>query len=387
MKNYFKYISVAVCVLSLSGCIAEEAPNAEADILTATLSDTGALNREPIIENTQVTFYVNFNVNLTSLAPEFTLTEGATIEPPSGTVLDFSENRIQTYTVTSQDGKWSKQYSVTARYPNLKNNSYSFDNVKLNSGPKVPYQVFYDATGTDTLFWASGNSGYAIAAALMNPPITSYSDYPTYQVEEGQAGKCAALTTRITGTYGARLGSPIAAGNLFLGTFAVNLGNTLLSTHFGIPFTQLPTYLSGYYKYTPGPVYYMKDKSLPEGMREVPDKVDTPSIYAVFFETTDEIQYLTGANVLADDNPLIVATAVLPDDEKVPTDEWRQFYIPFTYRGNGENINWEKLASGKYSISIVFSSSSDGDLFSGAPGSTLLVDEVILGSVNPDQHK
>lgn len=388
MKMYYcRYILAVLCSALLTGCIADEAPNAEADIVGATLSDSSALNRAPIIENTQVTFYVNFDVNLMELAPEFTLTEGATIVPPNGTVFDFSENKVQTYTVTSQDGKWSKEYSVTARYPNLKNNKYSFDSVvQEQSGKMPPYDVFFDAVGTDKLFWASGNSGYAIAAALMSPPISSASDYPTYQSDEGWSGKCAALTTRVTGKYGAMLGSPIAAGNLFLGTFAVNLSNTLLSTHFGIPFTQLPTYISGYYKYKPGPVYYVKDKSESDGMREVPDMIDTPSLYGVFYETTDEVQYLTGENVLAADNELIMATAILPDAEKTPTDEWCPFYIPFTYR-DGVEIDYKKLAAGKYSIAIVFSSSVDGDHFSGAPGSTLMVDEVTLGSVNPDEQK
>lgn len=38
----------------------------------------------------------------------------------------------------------------------------------------------------------------------------------------------------------------------------------------------------------------------------------------------------------------------------------------------------EKLEDGKYSLRLVFTSSIDGDLFSGAVGSTLLIDEVEL---------
>ena len=37
-----------------------------------------------------------------------------------------------------------------------------------------------------------------------------------------------------------------------------------------------------------------------------------------------------------------------------------------------------KLAKGEYKISIIFASSKDGATFEGAPGSTLLVDEVEL---------
>lgn len=38
-----------------------------------------------------------------------------------------------------------------------------------------------------------------------------------------------------------------------------------------------------------------------------------------------------------------------------------------------------KLAEGKYNLAIVFSSSIRGDHFEGAPGSTLLIDEIELG--------
>lgn len=51
------------------------------------------------------------------MAPEFVLTEGATIVPASGTMLDFS--KPQTYTVTSQDGLWSKEYTVMVQAPQV----------------------------------------------------------------------------------------------------------------------------------------------------------------------------------------------------------------------------------------------------------------------------
>lgn len=41
-------------------------------------------------------------------------------------------------------------------------------------------------------------------------------------------------------------------------------------------------------------------------------------------------------------------------------------------------IDNAKLAKGEYKISIIFASSKDGATFEGAPGSTLLVDEVEL---------
>ena len=56
--------------------------------------------------------------------------------------------------------------------------------------------------------------------------------------------------TRSTGFFGQIAGMPIAAGNLFIGSFDVNnaMSNPLKATKFGLPFRHVPTYLAGYYK-------------------------------------------------------------------------------------------------------------------------------------------
>ena len=90
-------------------CIQDEAPNAEADIETCTVPGD-VLNRDPIIGNDQITLPLKKGANISKLAPEFTLTPGATINPESGVVRDFSTP--QKYVVTSEDGKWKKEYEV-----------------------------------------------------------------------------------------------------------------------------------------------------------------------------------------------------------------------------------------------------------------------------------
>lgn len=75
-----------VCLLlgiTLVSCIRDEALNAEADILTCTVSGD-ILKRDPIIENNKVVLMVTADADLTHQAPEFTLTPGATISPPVG---------------------------------------------------------------------------------------------------------------------------------------------------------------------------------------------------------------------------------------------------------------------------------------------------------------
>ena len=44
----------------------------------------------------------------------------------------------------------------------------------------------------------------------------------------------------------------------------------------------------------------------------------------------------------------------------------------------GKTIDKDKLAAGLYNLAIVASSSMDGDLFAGAIGSTLMIDELLL---------
>ena len=105
----FRTIIIGICIcLGFSSCIQDEAPNAEADILSCTLPDPSILKSKPTITNNSVILmaYSSIEDGIKQIAPSSSLTEGATIYPPNGTVLDFSEP--QTYIVTSQDGQWEK---------------------------------------------------------------------------------------------------------------------------------------------------------------------------------------------------------------------------------------------------------------------------------------
>ena len=108
MKVQSFVLCFLLTLLSVS-CIREEAPNAEADILSCTV-DGDILKAEPEIGNESVTLTVKSDADITNLAPVFTLTPGATIKPASGTAFDFTTPR--TYTVTSEDGHWTKTYTV-----------------------------------------------------------------------------------------------------------------------------------------------------------------------------------------------------------------------------------------------------------------------------------
>lgn len=378
MRLYMRFFHVLlVCAFcaTLTSCFKEEPLNAECDIEYAYLhSDdpeatfyqlTDSLVEVYSTDNV-IEFGVKEDVDLTALAPEFVLTEGATIEPASGSVHDFSGNTPVSYTVTSQDGKWSRTYTVyiNHRIRTIDEiSTLSFENSMLDTSQR--YAVWYEtaADGYEINAWATGNPGFAITAGDAAP-----SEYPSSVLEEGYGGRGVRLITRATGTLGAWFGMPIAAGNLFTGTFNTldALGSATKATRFGTPVSQRPLSFSGYYKYTPGEEVTGKDN------KPIPGKIDAGDIYAILYRNTDsegKAFTLDGDNVKTSDQ--IVATAII--DEVKPTTEWTPFDINFTYK---EQLDEQILRNYGYSLAIVFSSSINGAYFEGAVGSTLCIDEV-----------
>lgn len=376
--NKKTFLASLLLTLGLTAaCIQDEALNTEADIETITLPGN-VMNREAVFgdavnlsDGTRVypiTLYVKRDTKLSALAPELTLTEGATVQPASGTTLDFSQP--QTYTVTSQDGQWQRTYRVSVTTATLTTTHYSFENIRLGGTPEK-YHVFYETE----IDWASGNPGYALADLNETNPL----NFPTYQGDGDVKDKCLTLVTRHGGSLAALVNMPIASGNLFLGSFDVNnaLSNALTATQLGLPFDQIPVRLTGWYKYTPGETFYVLDTSASDKLRPVPGRTDRFDIYAVLYESTDDRPILDATNILAEDNEQVISVAQIPEDEAVPTEEWDQFDIPFEYRP-GKSVDPDKLREGQYNLTIVFASSERGAYFEGAPGSTLCIDEVDL---------
>lgn len=389
MKLDLTIAAALLLPLALSSCIKDEAPNSEADITGVTLADITLLLREPVINNNDITLYANTGDSI--LAPEFTLTPGATIEPASGTPRKFFTRRMtvthndatdaddttytftstpQQYTVTSEDGGWQKTYTV-----NVVNNAtpadFHFDNVRYYDFNGEPiFQIFYETVAGQNIDWGSGNAGAMVTLMASNP---KYSDFPTSQADDGVSGKCAKLTTISTGALGTMFGAPIAAGNLFLGSFVVNLQDMPASTHFGIPLRNTaPVSMTGYYKYRPGQTY-IRLNSTKNGVVEVPGKTDDFAIYAIVYEVTPEHPYIDGNNSLT--SPDIVLKAELKAGDHKTGDDWVKFDLPFEPQ-NGKTIDEQKLLQGRYNIAIILSSSEGGARFEGAVGSTLYVDEI-----------
>ena len=87
-------------MLAATSCIQDEALNTECDILTCSLPAEVVMS-DPKITNDRVTVNVQPEADISALAPVFTLTEGATISPASGSVQDFlnADDHTVNYTV------------------------------------------------------------------------------------------------------------------------------------------------------------------------------------------------------------------------------------------------------------------------------------------------
>ncbi|MBR6321070.1 MAG: PCMD domain-containing protein [Prevotella sp.] len=369
---------MALLALLLTACIKDEPQNTECDILEAWVEGDG-LDRHfyqptdmrigDVPSGTQqLVFTIRQRSALTAIPVCFTLTPGATVTPASGSLQDFSQGPVS-YTVTSEDGQWHRTYTVDFREMTLPSRKYDFEGFELSTNGK--YYVWYntDDGGNKEHIWASGNEGFMIASP--NAPAT---DYPTVPDPDGIDGYCVRLTTRSTGSWGRTFKKPIAAGNLFLGTFNSKfaLTNTLKTTEMGTAFTREPVKVTGYYKYTPGPKFTDKD------FNEVDTRTDEPSIYAVLYLNHDEQGnevMLHGDDVLS--SPYIVSkaqVAALP-----ATTQWQPFEMHFQ---GTTPVDAALLASRGYNLALVFSSSKTGDTFEGAVGSTLCVDKVEISFKN-----
>ncbi|WP_240513502.1 PCMD domain-containing protein [Prevotella sp. P3-122] len=372
--RHHQLIVSAIFALALSSCFKDEAPNAECDIIEACLhvdnptdifyNPTDTLVRV-LYTDDNISFSVRRKADLTSLAPTFRITDGATISPASGSVHDFSKGPV-IYTVTSEDKEWSRSYKVSF-IPVIRTSkdtlSFNFEDYHLDS--KGKYYIWCEKHEDGNMYddWATGNAGYGLTNGSAGPEA-----YPSTVLDEGYEGKGVKLVTCSTGPFGQMVKLPLAAGNLFLGTFdmSIALKTPRLATGFGLPFDKKPKTFTGYYKYTPGEKFQNKDESIVEG------KVDEASVYAILYRNHDEDGnpvVLNGDNVQT--SPLIVAKAIAANI--VPTDKWTQFTVDFSYL---EDFDLDLLENRGYNLAVVFSSSADGAFFQGAIGSTLCIDNV-----------
>lgn len=132
-----------------------------------------------------ITLRLPSGTNLYLLQPEITLSSGATVSPESGVSNDFSVP--VKYTVTAQDGKTRRTYTVTATVPS---SDQGLSNLSLTAGDMqlLPLEEFrqgvteYSVTATDAVLLDAGtlelsylaaDGQSAVSAALGDTPGTA----------------------------------------------------------------------------------------------------------------------------------------------------------------------------------------------------------------------
>lgn len=389
-RRIYPWVICFMLLFGLGSCIKEEALNMEADIV-GVRSEEDIFLLNPVITNNQVTVYLQPSISdLKKLNMKFDLTPGASIDllqdslkmpadekDVNKVVVDQLLKNGVYYTVTSEDHQFTKNYLVKLVKTDggFVPTEYGFEDIAIDSDDK--YTIFFNKIdGQDFYNWGSGNPSFSLTLSF-GGGVKAPESYPTKTTTDAHAGaKAALLETKLTGSFGALFKKPIAAGNLFIGSFDTGpvLTDPLSATKFGLPFNQIPLALEGYYKYTPGA--NVTDENLkPVNMK------DSCDIYAVFYnrkklmasepDPKKRVSYLTGHNILTD--PSIVAIARLENGGATTGNDFVKFVLPFKYSGT---IAASDVTNLDYSIAIVMSSSKYGDSFIGAVGSKLIVDDL-----------
>ena len=377
MKHPFTLLVTTLLCFAFAACIKDELPSAECDIEVASVSlndpetvffrasDTAIAVSSDV---TEIVFRLRPTVTDLTFAPTFRLTQGAMIQPANGSQHDFAQGPV-TYTVTSEDGRYRRIYRVSFRRTSSTDTDevhFDFEHFMLDSlgVGTVKYYVWRDPTDDPAAgSWATGNAGYSMTA--WGQPADSF---PSVPLADGYDGHAVRLTTRSTGSLGRMVRMPIAAGNLFYGTFDVRsaMQDALAATRFGHPFDRRPIAFTGYYTYRPASPVADRDSRVLPGAR------DSAAIYAILYRNRDangRPVTLDGTNIRT--SPQIVATADM--GFVPPTDVWTPFRLTFRYTAD---LDRQLLAVRGYSLAIVFSSSRRGDRFVGAVGSTLCIDKI-----------
>lgn len=344
--------------------ICKKAPSPETSISSFSVSGA-AVVVDAVMDGANIYFYVDPNATaaqMKEIIPIITLSENATVSPASGTKVDFSGGTVK-FTVTAEDGETKTEYNVTARKATIE--KYGFEEwTKSSSAANLIYDI---ATG-----WESCNPAVLLlkSVSFLTGYSGAYSVFPdANNVHSGQyAAKMTSLDTKGKNIPSLKMQVPkVTAGTMYFGSFSVNTDNQLKSTKFGIPYSKKPLKVSGYYKYTPGETFYRStaDKAY-EAIVEV-GTTDECSINAILYEiSSDDDEYLTGVD--AYDSERLVARA---EFNGTAQSAYTLFDMDMQYL-NGKMYDPDK----KYRFAIIMSSSRYGITYSGAPGSTLYVDDI-----------
>lgn len=333
----------------------------EADIVDVKVDDESFITRAILDHSVQL--IISEKADFTKITPIITVTSGATIEPASGVAQDFSNGKTVKYRVTSEDGSYHKEYTISATSKiSLKQDFEDWSTVNTE---KTSYPILADP------LWSNANSGLSI---LVGTGALVIDQYPTDKTTDCVEGKYGAILQTVKGIEVFGTYYPIFAGSLFRGAFSANMSNPLKSLKLGQAHPKengKPIMFNGYYKYKPGDVF-----TGPDG-ETIPNRTDSLSMYAAIFRVTKGApaneEFLDGETIMTSDRVVGLARWAFDSKditEKTVENGFTQFSIPFKYTKSLDFTQYD------YRLTIVLSSSKDGNEYQGAAGSKLVVDNI-----------
>lgn len=237
----------------------------------------------------------------------------------------------------------------------------SFDNWALEGKGYFPYAP--DASDSDKAIWTTANKG---TSDLLGKNTTIPED--DFLAVKGPGKKAAKLTSQF-------IAIKFASGNIFTGEFCGLKGTKGADLAWGVPFTDRPKSLHGYYCYQPKAINHTdKAHESMKGQTDIgqiqviladwdkhkwdgyPDKaIDEKGRFHVINSDSQFIDF--------ENDPAIIGWGNMEFSKWM--DSYQEFDLPITYRSDRTP-----------SVVVIISASSRyGDYFTGAEGTVLYLDE------------
>lgn len=347
MKNLIIAI-FSLLIIAVSCDEDTQTGNSIKDFLITSVDDPNFDQKKIVIDETNKKVIIAFsNTDIEtlfplSITPDIKISSGAKISPKSGEPVVFNTaDDFITYEVTSEDGK-KDTWILHLIYKQIQNSDFQkWYTVQISTS------AGYEELGQSlkSTFWASANTGTSTYSVFNTLPYVVSEDSMVL-IKTDEAGPV-----------------PVAAGTLFTGKF--NIAGAIAhptdpakATTFGIPYFWRPSGLKFKFKYTAGEDYIKATLNNPNNLFggftiEYLQGEDKCYIYAI-------LEKRDGVNITE------IARA---DFESVTTaNELAEQTVNFIYTSNEEPTH----------ITIVFTSSKEGDYWTGAVGSELIVDDLEL---------
>ena len=346
MKRAFLIITLLIYII---GCSEDKSSDAEIiDLNVSSLSNENLTIKsiELNSETKHIYLFIDSDLNniefpLTAYA-DFELSSGATIPSVSKGEIQFSSpDEVKNIDIKAEDGTINSWYMFLI-HRQVQNSNFEtwFDNKGMNG-------LYYKEIGSsyETSFWSTANLGTSI-----------YGKYGTQPLIEGTEQYVKIMTD-------STITLPLTAATLFTGKFNLagatsNPTDPKKAIIFGIPFKFKPTAMKFKYKYQAGKRYIQATVNNPSDIfggftvNEIEGE-DRCSIYAILeARNGDEVNEIARAELYSETTQDVLTETILS----------------FNYTSNEEPTH----------ITIVFASSKDGDLWKGAVGSTLIIDDLEL---------